>query len=177
MRKISKKTNKLINKYIINEQWDNAKQILNDELQISPNNHWLITQLSEVYYEMRDYETALKLSSRAIELEPDCPLALNDHATHLYMKDRDKEAIKIWKKLLNRKLKDIAYGDCGEGIEFAKSLKNDIRVRIGKCYLGLGKKQKALKYLQKYLKYRQADIFSNFTKKHVSLKIKEAKKL
>ena len=52
-------------------------------------------------------------------------------------------------------------------MRFAKSLTNDIRVRIGKSYLETGEKQKALNYFKKHLQHRQRGLFSNYTKREI----------
>ena len=165
--------NDLVNKSIMNEEWDNAKLILEKELEKSPDDHWIITQLSEVYYEMRDYDKALELSTKAIELAPDCPLAMNDNALHLFMHEKDNEAIEIWDKMLKKGVEEIAFGKCGEGLRNAKSLLNDVRMRIGLSYFETGQNEKALLYFKEHLNNRQRGLYSNFTKQEVENKIHE----
>ncbi len=170
---ITEELNNLVNDYIMNEEWTNAKKILEKELDVNPDDHWVITQLSEVFYEMRDYDKALELSSKAIELAPDCPLVMNDHALHLYMHERDNEAIDIWNRIMEKGVEEIAYGKCGEGLRAAKSLLNDVRMRIGLSYFETGENKKALYYFKEHLKHRQRGIFSNFTKREVENQIKQ----
>jgi len=169
----SEEFNDLVNDYIMNEDWDKAKEILEKELKKSPEDHWIITQLSEVFYEMRNYDKALELSTKAIELAPDCPLVMNDNALHLYMLEKDSEAIVIWNKMLKKGVEKIAYGECGEGLRNAKSMLNDVRMRIGLSYFETGQKEKALFYFKEHLNNRQRGIYSNFTKQEVAKKIKE----
>ncbi len=170
---VSETVNQLVNDYIIDEEWDKAQEILEDELEKNPENHWLITQLSEVFYEKQDYETALKLSTQAIRLAPDCPLVINDHALHLYMHERDDEAIELWSKLLEKGVRGVAYGECGEGVKFAKSLLNDVRARMALSYLAINNKKQALQYFNQHLENRQRGLFSNFTKREIIKKINE----
>ena len=171
-----KNISNILNKYTIEENWAQAKKLLENELKKEPNDHWLLTQISEVYYEMRNYQKAIELSKKAIELAPECPLVLNDHALHLYMHEEDDKAIKIWDKLLKKGVEKIAQGECGEGLRNAKSLLNDVRIRIGKSYLETGQKEKALNYFQEHLNNRQRGLFSNFTKKEVEAEIKNIEK-
>ncbi len=170
---ITEEFNDLVNDYIMNEEWDKAKEILEKELAKNPEDHWIITQLSEVFYEMRDYDKALELSTKAIELAPDCPLVMNDNALHLYMHEKDKEAIEIWDKMLKKGVEEIAYGKCGEGLKVAKSMLNDVRMRIGLSYFETGEKKKALNYFNEHLNNRQRGLYSNFTKREVEKKIKD----
>lgn len=171
--KYKENISKLLNEFIMQEDWQNAKLLLEKELQKYTDDHFLLTQLGEVYYEMQEYETALKYTQKAVELAPDCPLALNNHAVVLYINERNNEAIEIWEMLLNKSIDEIAHGDCNEGVKFAKSLQNDTRFRIGDAYLALNQKKKALNFYKDHLSHRQRGLFSNFTKREVENEIKE----
>ncbi len=165
--------NDLVNDFIMKEEWGMAKEILEKELDKNPEDHWIITQLSEVFYEMRNYDKALELSTKAIELAPECPLTMNDHALHLYIHEKDKEAIAIWDKMLKKGVEKIAYAECGEGLRNTKSMLNDVRMRMGLSYFETGQKRKSLFYLNQHLNNRQRGLYSNFTKREVEKKIKE----
>jgi len=170
MKKQHKEENnisKLINNYIMNENWDKAKKIIESELIKTPDNHWLLIQLSEVYYEKHNYKKALELSTQAMALAPNCPLVNNDYALHLYMHELDDKAIEIWTNLLTKNINEIAEGECGEGIRNTKSMINDIRARIGKSYIEKKDFEKALFFFNEHLKNRQRGIYSNFTKKEI----------
>lgn len=165
------KLSQIINNYIMKENWVKARNLLEKEIKIRPNEHWLITQLSEVYYEMENYDKALELSTRAMQLAPNCPLVLNDHALHLFMHEKDQEAIAIWKKLLKQVVTGGVKGDCDE--EIKSSMLNDIRMRIGLSYIEIGQKEKALFFLKEHLENRKRGVFSNFSKREVLKKIKD----
>jgi tetratricopeptide (TPR) repeat protein len=165
-----------IKKCMMTENWKKAKRILEKELEKNPDDHWLLTQLSEVYYELRDYNKALELSTKAIEIAPNCPLAINDYALHLYMHEKDKEAIELWEIVLEKGIDQIAYGECGEWVRASKSLLNDIRMRIGLSYFETGEKEKSLTYFKEHLKNRQRGLFSNFSKQEVEKRISEIEK-
>ncbi len=167
----------ILNTYIMNEKWDEAKKILKDELEKTPEDHWLITQLSEIYYEKHDYETALKLSTKAIKLAPNCPLVINDYALHLYMHEKDDLAIENWNKLLQEGVEKIAYGECGEGLQQAKSMLNDVRMRMALSYSETGQKNKALFFYKEHLNNRKRGLYSNFTKKEVEKEIKKLEQM
>lgn len=171
------KISELLNEYIMTENWQAAKKILENELKNEPEDHFLLTQLGEVFYEMHEYEKAIQLTEKAYTLAPDCPLASNNHAVALYMNEKNSEAIEIWEILLTKDIHEIADDECGDGIQFAKSLINDIRFRIGDAYLAKKNKEKALNYYQSHLDNRKRGLFSNFTKKEVENEIKDLKKI
>jgi len=166
------KISEMLNDYLMKENWQDAKALLESELSTAPDDHFLLTQLGEVFYEMRDYNTAIRYTQRAYELAPDCPLALNNHAVVLYMHNKNDEAIAIWQSLLNKDLHEIAHNECAEGLQFAKTLLNDIRFRIGDAYHTANNNQKALEYFKMHLANRKRGQMSNFTKTEVENEIK-----
>ncbi len=159
------------------ENWLKSKELLEQELIKFPDDHFLLTQLGEVYYEMRQYVEAKTYTEKAYKLAPNCPLASNNYAVVLYMHEEHDKAIKIWQQLLSRSIEEIAYEECGEGISFAKSLINDIRFRIGDAYLAKGDKLNALKYYKYHLANRKRGQYSNFSKREVEKEIKELEKI
>ncbi len=170
------KISELLNEYIMTENWQAAKKILENELKNEPEDHFLLTQLGEVFYEMHEYEKAIQLTEKAYKIAPACPLASNNHAVALYMNEKNSEAIEIWETLLTKDIHEIADDECGDGIQFVKSLINDIRFRIGDAYLAKKDKKKALNYYQLHLENRKRGLFSNFTKSEVENKIKDLRK-
>lgn len=152
---------------IQNQMWEKAKHLIEKRLKNEPNNHWLLTSLSTVYYQLYDYEKALDLSIEALDLEPNCPLVNWDYALALQVNNEREEAISIWKKLVERDINDIAYGVCGEGLRWAKSLKNDCRYKIAETYYNIGEYLLANKFIDDHLKNRARGLPSDFTKKHV----------
>ncbi len=165
---------KTINNYFATENYSDAKKLLLKKIDKEPNEHWNYAQLSISYYETKEYETALKYSTIALELEPNCPLSLDYHASILFAKNNFEVAEQIWTDLLNKDINILAYGDCGEGLKQAKSIKNDIRCILSDLYVKIDKKEKAIFLLKEHLNNRQRGIYSNYTKKEVK---KELKKL
>ncbi len=154
-----------------NDDWLTASDILQNAIDKHPDDHWILTRLSSVYYEMRKYDKSLQLSKRAIKIAPACPLVLSNHASVLDMLKREKEATNIWNTLIKKGIDEVAYGECGEGRTWAKSLINDAVYRIGLSYLDIGEKKSALKYFRRHLKNRKRGVFSNFSKREVLLQI------
>ncbi len=158
----------VINDYIENERWSDAKEILEKELLKFPNEYWLLTTLSNVYYELRDYEAALELSEAAFKIEPSDYFVLNNHACILsVIEGKEKEAIMLLKNIIDTDLNKIAFGEHGEGLRWAKSLVNDCRVRLALVYSSINENDKALKYLNEHIEKRKRGVFSNFSKKEV----------
>ena len=163
----------IINNCFATENYSEAKKILHKRIDDNSNEHWNYAQLSISYYETKNYETALKYSTKAVELQPNCPLALDYHASILFAKGKLKDAKQIWENLLSRDINDIAFGDCGEGMKNAKSVKNDIRYILAYLYLQLNDKNKAIVLLNEHLENRKRGQFSNFTKKEVEKELKK----
>ena len=111
------------------EDWEAAHRLILQELKAEPEDHWLTTRLATTFYEQRDYAAALKWSEKAILLAPECPLVLWDYAGALDMTGREEEAIRIWRRLIERGAERIAADECGEGVRWAESLVNDCRYR------------------------------------------------
>lgn len=125
---------KEIEKLIADEKWKDVRKLIRAALRKEPGDHWLLTRLGTTYYEVFDYEKALFYSKQALELAPNCPLVLWDYASDLDMLGRTKEAIAIYKKLVKRGVEGIAYGECGEGLAWARGLVADCLYRLAKCY-------------------------------------------
>lgn len=174
MDAIPEKLTSLVNQYFDNKDYHSAIGLLKEELKKLPNDHWLNAQLAISYYELRDYKTALQFSEKAVQLSPNCPLALDYHASILLTNGKVEEALHIWNNLLDKDLNEIAYGECGEGIRFAKSLLNDVRFSVGDAYMELNNKEKALSYYKSHLANRQKGIFSNIKRSEV---LKEISKI
>ena len=161
------KLTSLINQYFDKEDYQSAIALLKGEMVKSPDDHWLNAQLAISYYELRDYKTAMEFSEKAVRLSPNCPLALDYHASILFANGKVKEALRIWNDLLDKNVEEIACGDCGEGVRFAKSLLNDVGFSVGDAYMELNNKEKALSYYKSHLANRQKGIFSNITRREV----------
>jgi len=82
------------------------------------------------YYEQRRYRQALAFDQRAWRLAPHCPLVMWDYAGTLDMLGRKKEALVLFRRLLNRGEQRLAHGPCGEGVRWARSLMADCFYRI-----------------------------------------------
>jgi tetratricopeptide (TPR) repeat protein len=156
-----------IEKLIDQRKWMKARAAIQEELVSAPNSHWLWMMLSSTYYEQKQYEKALHASKHAVELEPSCPLALWHYASALYMSGRESAALAIWNVLLDMDLEEVAYGDCGEGMDWAMQLINDVHYRIGRYYQWKGDDERARASFAKYLHNRSHGVGSIYDKQPV----------
>jgi tetratricopeptide (TPR) repeat protein len=165
---------KEIEKLIDAEDWQAARKLIRAALRKEPDSHWLLTRLGLTYYEERDYKKALYYDTQAMELAPNCPLVLWDYAGTLDMLGRNKEAIAIYRKLVKRGVDKLAYGECGEGLAWARGVVADCLYRIAKCYEGQGQPKKAISYYEQHLNQRGPGCRSIYPIDEVKKEMKEA---
>ena len=161
------KATKTIKRLLKFENWQEAQLLLHRELIHAPTDHWLWMMLSQTYYEQFEYDTALECAKRAVELAPQCPLALWHYAGCLSMTGQERSALAIWSLLLNRELDDVAFGDCGEGMKWAMQLLNDVHYRMGQIHLFLGEDAQARVSFEKYLSNRRHGVGSIYDSNEV----------
>jgi tetratricopeptide (TPR) repeat protein len=121
---------KLIEKAIHAEDWDGARKLITTELHHNPKDHWLLSRLALTFYEQGKYKQALFWDAKALQEAPHCPLAIWGYAGSLEMLGRQRESLVLYRWLLRWGEKELAYGDCGEGIRRARSLMADCHYRI-----------------------------------------------
>jgi tetratricopeptide (TPR) repeat protein len=124
------------------------------QLRRSPNDHWLLTRLGLTYYEQRRYKQALRYELLALAEAPHCPLALWDYAGSLEMLDQTEAALKVYMRLVRRGIQRIAFGDCGEGLGWARGLIADCHYRMAGCYAALQRPKMAIKSLKRHIGLR-----------------------
>jgi len=121
---------KLIEKAVQAEDWIGARKLIAIELQRDPKDHWLLSRLGLTFYEQGKYEQALFWEAKALQEAPYCPLAIWGYAGSLEMLGRKRESLALYRWLLSWGVKELAYGDCGEGLRRARSLMADCHYRI-----------------------------------------------
>ena len=171
-RSISKR----IENYINREEWARARHLILRALKRESESHWLLTRLATTYYEEHRYRKALAISKQTLKLAPRCPLVLWDYASTLDMLGREKQAIKIWRDLLKRGVRRIAYGECSEGLRWARSLINDCRYRLAGSLDELGDTRNAIRYIRSHLRYRGLDTPSVYPRISVKKMLAELSK-
>lgn len=160
-----------LNELISKGDWASAIRLVKRKLKLEPYSHWLYTRLSSLYYEKREYEIALKYAILAHEIKPNCPLVLWDYAGALYMVGAYKEAITRWKKIISQGVDNIANGECGEGLQWARSIINDSHYKIANALINLNKYHKAKQHLVIYFDGRKKKSKSIFSLKQAQEKM------
>ena len=155
-----KKNSELIQKCLGKRAWSEARHYIQEELVSEPTDHCLWFSLGLTYYEEKVYDKALKCSRTAIDLQPGCPLALWHYAGSLFMNDREHLAFVIWIRLLDIDLEEIAYGEHGEGMDWALQLINDVHFKLAKYYQWAGKNDLAIESAKKHLHNRKHGVKS-----------------
>lgn len=151
------------------EDYEEALCFICELVYLDENSHWCWSRLSSVYYELRCYDQALFCAETALVFNKKCPLILWDYAAILRMKQQPLEAIEVYKNILKRGESAMACGECGEGFEKAKSLLNDVRLKLGRLFFEIGDNNKAKRYISMHLKNRAQGITSSTPKREVKL--------
>jgi len=142
------------------DDWEAARSLIEARLLQEPGSHWLLARLALTYYEQRQYEKALEISNHALSLAPECPLALWEFGGALDMLGRWEEAERVYSGLIARGVDHVAYGDCGEGLDWAMSLFADCEYRRASCFAKSGEPNQAKEALARYQDYIAAGVES-----------------
>jgi tetratricopeptide (TPR) repeat protein len=134
--------------------WLKARLLIRDGLRRKPGDHWFLTRLALTYYEQRQYRRALQYEVKALNVEPYCPLAVWGYAGALDMLEQRKEALQIYRWLISWGEDTLAYGQCGEGIQSARSLIADCFYRIASIQERNGQRKKAIAAYKAHLSRR-----------------------
>ena len=137
-------------------QWEAAQGVIEKQLAKEPNDHWLLSRLSSVKYERRDYDGALAAAEKALNVVPDCPLALWSYAGALDMLGRTKEAGKVYIDLTRRGLKELNEPDddaneCWEDADWTRGVVVDCIFRTAGCLAKIGKRADAVEWYNRFL--------------------------
>ena len=136
------------------EDWRRARRLVQAALRQQPDCHWLITRLGLTYYEEHDYRRALAIEKRAYDIAPRCPLVLWDLAGTLDMLRRHRDAAAIYRRLIRRGVKSVAFGDCGEGLARARGLVADCWYRLARCQSKMGRRADAVRCYERHVAMR-----------------------
>jgi hypothetical protein len=71
---------------------------------------------------------------QAVQSAPYCPLAVWDYAGALDMSGQREDALSAYRWLVKRGAENPAFGDCGEGIQSARSLVADCYYRMARLF-------------------------------------------
>jgi tetratricopeptide (TPR) repeat protein len=149
-----------IERAISANDWPRARRLIRERLREERDNHWLLTRLSLTYYEQKQYRKSLQYVTQALQIAPHCPLAVWDYAGTLDMLRRKKKALHVFRWLISWGEKRMAYGECGEGIRFARSLIADCYYRIARIYEERRERGKAMRAYRQHLLRRKRGVRS-----------------
>jgi tetratricopeptide (TPR) repeat protein len=158
--KKKKRAAAMIERAIAANDWPKARRLIREELRQNRGDHWLLTRLSLTYYEQKQYRKSLQYVTQALQIAPHCPLAVWDYAGTLDMLGQKRKALQTFEWLISWGEKTIAYGECGEGIRFARSLIADCYYRIARIYEERRERGKALRAYRQHLRRRKRGVRS-----------------
>ena len=156
--------------------WLKARHLIRDGLRRMPADHWFLTRLALTYYEQRQYRRALHYDVKALNIEPYCPLAVWGYAGALDMLERRKEALQIYRWLISWGEDRLAYGQCGEGIQRARSLIADCFYRVACIHERTGQRKRAIAAYKAHLSRRNTATRSIYPLKAVRNSLKALEK-
>jgi tetratricopeptide (TPR) repeat protein len=145
-----------IESLIRKRQWKQARVFIEKQLRKEPEDHWLWCRLSGVRYEQRSYQGALEAAEKALEIVPDCPLALWSKAGAVEMLGRANESITLYASLTRRGLEQLKDPDedaneCWEGADWTSGLVADCLFRSAGCLSKVGQRDKAIDMYRAFL--------------------------
>jgi tetratricopeptide (TPR) repeat protein len=158
---------KQIESVIWRENWTQARRLIRVWLRRCPSNHWLLTRLGLTYYEQRQYRRALLYHRRAMRIAPHCPLVIWDYAGTLDMLGRKREALALFRRLLDRGEQRLAFGSCGEGVQWARSLITDCFYRVAGILEEQHQRKRALSAYKEHLARRKRGARSIYPRRDV----------
>lgn len=78
----------------------------------------------------------------------------------MYMCAQGASALAIWTSLVSMDVEEVAYGEHGEGMEWALQLLNDVHYRVGRYYQSIGRDDLAAEAFGKYIHNREHGVDS-----------------
>ncbi|MES2809826.1 MAG: hypothetical protein V4619_14445 [Bacteroidota bacterium] len=158
-----------INKFYIeyeNKNYSKAKDLLLFIInQDNRKSFWVYSRLSSCYYELREYDKALKYATLAYRLQPKSPIVLWDYAGVLIAVKKERRAIKLLFKIQEMQDDLTIYGFSHPQKNWMRAIKNDCNFLIAKAYYIICEDELAKEYFNKYLLSRSKETI--YTKKQV----------
>jgi tetratricopeptide (TPR) repeat protein len=155
------------NRLWIDNNWVELKTFLQTWLEEEPDDHWIVLQIAETNYQLKNNAEALKYAEKAFNLAPVCPLAIWEYAETLVINGKNDAAARLYKILIRKGVNRIAFGECGEGIRTAKGMVNDSIYVLGLIYAKKGEFKLAEKYVRRYISNRNKKYVSRFNLREV----------
>lgn len=140
-----------------------------------PNAYFVHQQLAATLYVdgIAQFHLAFQHAERAKNIEPDDDLNIYTYACALYYVGKLEKSFEYLTKIINKDIHEIAYGEHGEGLRYAKQLINDSVYMAGVVCQGMHRYNEAKDYFMRYLENKKPFQYSNFTKKQAMSHLSE----
>ncbi|MCR4811461.1 MAG: hypothetical protein K5867_02555 [Bacteroidales bacterium] len=147
-----------------------AKAFIWSECKKYPEEFFLWTSLTQTCLRLGENELAIKYSNKAMELcGGDDDLVLYNHICSLVNNKMYTEALPYCEIILKKSIDAIA--DKGDGVRWAKSIRNDTMYLKAVCLSHSCKNSEALCLFEHLLTIRQRGVYSDFSKRQIIKKI------
>ena len=116
-----------LDSYKHESDWTGLIKMLKRYANRYPNAYYVYQQLASTLYieSIAQYQLAFQYAERAIIMEPDDDLNIYTYACALYYVGLLDKSYEYFNKIIDKDINDIAYGEHGEGLRYAKALIND----------------------------------------------------
>lgn len=148
-------------KLIKKDRFIAAEKYLRQELEKSPSDVYLLTQMANTLWNMGKHTKALDYALKGEELDAADGLLAFTAGRILWSLNRCEESITRWDKLLQADIDMIAKK--GFGKTWAKTLVNDARYYKADCLYCLNRNQEARLSLEQHINNRRRGLGSEFT--------------
>jgi tetratricopeptide (TPR) repeat protein len=133
-----------------NQEYNNCILILNKMELTKEDTAWINAKLAECYYELRNYNEAIRYCSKSLKVQPEYPLPLWTMANaYYYIKDYNM-AKRIFINISKMAIDKIGKKETKMGVEWAQSLIHDCKITLADCCYMLLQDTEAKKYLDEY---------------------------
>lgn len=129
--------------------------------------YYIMSELSNVYYVVRNAEEALRYAQLAYEIESHDIIVLYSLGCALLLNDRCEEALDFFNRILRKRVRDVAYGPHGEGLKWAQSFHIDAFYLKACCIMEMDDDKEVLRLINLHLRRRKRGVYSDFTKRQV----------
>lgn len=158
--------------------WKQAQVAIENFLDQEPDDHWLWSRLSGVKYEQRDYRGALEAAQKALEIVPDCPLALWSKAVAVEMLGKFADAMALYRQLFRRGLEELKTPDedaheCWEGPDWTAGLMADCMFRDAGCLARTGQRENAVQLYRELLSLGELGVQGIYSRQETLARLKK----
>lgn len=151
--------------YIKRREFTKAKKYLQDSLDHTPDDVYLLVQMANVEWNLYHEKEALPYILKAESIKPTDPLLLYTKGRILWSLGNYDEALVPFEKIIQSDIEGLSMN--GFGKKWALSLQNDSRYYKAECLYFIHQDSDALSSLEEHLKKRKRGLESEFSLKEV----------